>query len=99
MRSYGIIFSPDAERDLFEIREFYMVRNPVAAQKLLAQISGSINMLSLFPELGPVNDLATGTRYHVMRGYRLYYRPDHGSETIDILRVYDTRRDPKGARL
>ena len=90
-KSGGIIFTYQC----IEIEDYLLPRNPVAARKLLAEISSSINLLTLFPEIGSKTNLLSGARYHVVRGHRIYYRAENASETIFVLRVYDCRRDPK----
>jgi plasmid stabilization system protein ParE len=98
MKSYRIVFSDRASRDLIAIEDYYFPLNPAAARKLIAQISGSINMLALFPDLGPESS-EPNLRYHVSRGYRVYYRPDHTEKIIGIVTIFDTRSDPNSLKL
>jgi len=52
--------------------------------------------MAAFPELGMKTDIA-GVRCIRVRSYHLFYRD--ASESIEILRIWDTRRNPRKLRI
>ncbi len=82
--------------DLEESHAHLSKFNPEAARRFAATILEAAEQLLLFPEMGPVaHDLHPPDRYRsVVRGHhRLIYRIE--SEVIWLLRVWDTRQDPR----
>lgn len=88
-----------AVRDLEETHAYLFPHDPEAARRFAATILEAAEELLTFPEMGPVaDDLRPAGRYRsVVRGHhRLIYRLE--AEIIWILRVWDTRRDPRTLR-
>lgn len=89
-----ISYTPEAIDDLKRLREFIVVKNPLAAQRVATSILKGISQLKMFPYLGVevqqapnpemVRDLIIGnyiTRYLIR------------SEKIDILRVWHHKEE------
>ncbi len=82
--------------DLEQNHAYLSEYNPEAARRFAASILEAAEQLLLFPEMGPIaDDLHPPDRYRsVVRGHhRLIYRID--SEVIWLLRVWDSRQDPR----
>lgn len=90
-------YSQKALRDLDAIWDFYLdeYRNIDAAVKIIDTITGDIDRLADFPELGPplssVADVASNYRFLVSGHYLSFYRIDGHDISID--RVLYGRRD------
>jgi plasmid stabilization system protein ParE len=70
-------------------------RDPEAARRWAGDILRALERIEKHPRMGPLaNDLTPPDRYrHVVVGrHRIIYRID--KDTLWILRVWDTRRDP-----
>lgn len=89
--------SPEAAKDLREIREHIAVRlsAPAAAQKLVSRILQSIRGLAEFPTSGPclssVLNIETDYRFLVCGNYLIFYRVEQ--QTVFIVRVLYGKRD------
>jgi plasmid stabilization system protein ParE len=88
-----------AVRDLEEAHACLSKHNPEAARRFAVQILEAVEMLRSFPELGPVAyDLRPHDRYRSLScgSHRIIYRID--SEVIWLLRVWDSRQDPRSLK-
>jgi toxin ParE1/3/4 len=84
--------SPQYERDVTEIWDHIGQQNPDAADRVVAAIENTIELLSDFPHLGtPCPHLAPGLRRTLWREYLIYYRL-HG-DVIEIVRALHGRRN------
>lgn len=85
-----------AVSDLEEAHAYLSERNPEAARQFAVTILEAAEQLLDYPKMGPIaHDLRPAGRYRsLVRGHhRLIYRIE--SEVIWLLRVWDTRRDPR----
>ncbi len=85
-----------AVRDLEETHAYLFQYDPEAARRFAVTILEAAEQLLIYPEIGPIaHDLLPPDRYRsLVRGHhRLIYRID--SEVIWLIRVWDTRRDPR----
>ena len=85
-------FSPLAEADLVEIKEFVAHDKPLAAARLLRSIRRRISeTIALFPELGQsCESLAPGLRRLPIGNYLIFYRV---SDRVEIARILHGARD------
>lgn len=92
--AYEIIWSPNAQGQLIEILHFYSNRNltNLYSQKLYNIFIKSINQLSNHPEIGSKTDFP-GLRSKLIKNYFIFYKIE--KETIFILLIWDSRRDPQ----
>jgi len=82
-----------AIKDKLSIYEYWTERNKSIdyPRKLETIFNEAAYLTSLFPFSGHNSNLRD-VRFRVIRNYRLYYRIN--SDTIEILSVWDTNRDP-----
>lgn len=85
------VWEKTAVGDLYHIREFIRQENPSAAEKTGLRIESAVKQLALHPEMGRAGRRA-GTKELMISDipYRIVYRVHH--DTIQILRIYHTRR-------
>lgn len=89
-----IVYRAAALGDLKSISDFVGARNPIAADKIIQRITGTIyGIIADFPESGRL-DPARGTREFVVSGlpYIVIYLAE--IDQIEILAIFHTSRDP-----
>ena len=96
-RMNKVFISPEAERDLSEIRRYIAIelKNPVAARKTVHEILENIKPLGRFPEQGPSVEALTGFRTDLRillcGNHIAIYRIEN--EAVLISRIVDARQD------
>ena len=91
-----IRYSPKAQSDLLEIREYIRVQleNPIAAEEMVRRIVKQIRILETSPGIGsPLSakvGFETKYRYLVCRTYLIFYYAQDG--TVYIVRLLNGRR-------
>ncbi len=87
-------WSPRAKRELNRIRRWIAKQNPSAAERVVSQILHSIRRLEQFPNIGQATDRGSMRLLQVTGlSYALSYRVT--GEEIEILAVFDQRRNPE----
>jgi toxin ParE1/3/4 len=84
-----------ARRDLVELHEYLLLRDPVAARRYVKAVREASDQLEQFPELGARFDprpLEGEFRSVVVRNHRLIYRLD--TDAVVVFRLWDCRQDP-----
>jgi plasmid stabilization system protein ParE len=86
-------FTPRATRDLAEIAEYLLTRNPSAALAVRNAVLRALQNLTVFPAIGRPQNVE-GVRKLVTPTYRhlVYYMIDEGAEEIVILTIQDPAR-------
>jgi len=90
-----IIWSPAAEKDAEQILDFINTKwsNRVVA-KFLNKLDDNIRLISEDPKLFPIIEEKLGIRKCVVtKQNSLFYRI--ANENIEIIRLFDTRQNPK----
>jgi toxin YoeB len=93
-----INWSPRAQQDRFEILEYWADRNKskVYSEKLNRLFLNSIELLAKTPELGKPTKYSL-VRIKIVRDYFIYYQINY--DFIEIITIWDTRRNPKKFKL
>lgn len=99
MDSYEIIITPDAEADLYEIRNYIAdsLRAPDVALNYIRELRNAIHKLSYmgssfaFVENEPWHSL--GVRKIIAKNFYIYYKADESSGALYILNVIYAKRD------
>jgi plasmid stabilization system protein ParE len=93
MAKRKIVWSSKAKIDLFQILEYFYIRNgsKTYSVKLNAKIRRAIRLLSNHPYLGLQSDVEN-VRALVEGDYAIFYQVD--SETIRITAIWDCRQNP-----
>lgn len=90
-----IIWSPAAEKDAEQILDFINTRwSKRVAAKFLNKLDDNIRLISETPKLFPIIEDNLGVRKCVItKQNSLFYRISN--EAIEIIRIFDTRQNPK----
>ncbi|TKB96958.1 type II toxin-antitoxin system RelE/ParE family toxin [Pedobacter cryophilus] len=96
--SKKIEWTAAAIKDRFKIYKFWLEHNKsdTYSEKLEALFKEAANIIAEFPEIGIQTDYPN-LRLKVISNYQLFYI--HSVKTIQILRVWDTRQNPKKLKL
>lgn len=99
MPSYEIIMTPDATKDVAELRDYIadVLLAPDTALTFIRTIRGEIGKLSRMPErIKPVDDEpwhSRGIRKMIVKNFYVYYRIDEDSRRVYIMNVIYDKRD------
>lgn len=98
-RKREIRWTPRAAQDKLSIMEYWYLRNQSISfpLKLERLFNKSLELLSIHPEMGVVFSQKPPIQFKTVRGYRLYYTFDEN--TISLLAIWDTRRNPDKLKL
>ncbi|CAN5515027.1 hypothetical protein BH09BAC6_BH09BAC6_06650 [soil metagenome] len=93
-----IRWSPRAQQDRFEILEYWLNRNKskTYSEKLNQILLDNIEPLAKMPELGLPTRYAS-VRIKIIHDYLVYYQI--ADAYIEILDIWDSRRNPKKFKL
>lgn len=85
-------------QDRFEIYQFWINKNKSDSysKKIENLFNDAAKLISEFPEIGIETDLH-GLRVKIVKSYKLFYTEQ--SDTVRIIRVWDTRQNPKKLKL
>ncbi len=80
--------------DRFKIYKFWIEKNrsDSYSKKLETLFNEAAKLISEFPKIGTETDFP-GLRVKIVKSYKLFYTDD--SETIRIIRIWDTRQNPQ----
>ncbi|MBR0228162.1 MAG: type II toxin-antitoxin system RelE/ParE family toxin [Clostridia bacterium] len=99
MRDYRIIITPDAIRDLAELKDYIaeMLLAPDTALKYIQTIRREIGGLAQMPARHKCVDqepwYSRGVRKIIVKNFYVYYRIDDTAGTVYVLNVIYARRD------
>lgn len=99
MDFYEIVITPDAEADLFEIRDYiaYTLLVPDVALNYIRTIRTEMQKLSYmatsFAMIESEPWHSRGVRRIIVKNFYIYYRPDDSAGKVYILNVIYARRD------
>ena len=91
-----LLYTRRAFTELSEISDFYARENPAIGRALFATIALLMDHLLIMPRLGRETDVENVRVLVVPRyPYRIFYHL--GSDTISVLSIFHTGRDPADA--
>ena len=91
---YRVIFKDTFLADLERIVRYIAVQNPSAARKLGEMIIQNSENLCFFPERHPKVRQRPGIRRFVVKNYfKVFYRVQTESQTVEVLRCWDGRQE------
>jgi plasmid stabilization system protein ParE len=91
---FKVIFSDTFIADLEGIIRSVAIHNPDAARSLGESIVAAGEHLSFFPERHPKVRQRPGIRrFIIARYFKVFYRVRHASNTVEVLRCWDGRRE------
>jgi toxin ParE1/3/4 len=91
---YKVIFKDTLLEDLEQLVRLIAAHNPAAARKLGESIIDTSENLGFFPERHPKVRQRPGIRrFIVKKHFKVFYRVQHESRTVEVLRCWDGRRE------
>jgi len=91
---FKVVFKDSFLEDLERIVKSIAIHDPSAAQNLGERVLRAAESLNFFPERHPKVRQRPGTRRFVVgKNFKVFYRIQHASRTIEILRLWDGRRE------
>ena len=99
MTAFDIIITPDAETDLFDLRDYiaYNLHSPETALSYVRYMRSAIAKLSYMAStIAPISDEpwhSRGVRKLIVKNHYIYYRIDFDSHRVYILSVIYSKRD------
>jgi plasmid stabilization system protein ParE len=91
---FKVIFKNTFLGDLERIVRLIAVQNPAAARKLGDMIIQTGESLCFFPERHPKVRQRPGVRRYIVKKYfKVFYRVQSESRTVEVLRCWDGRRE------
>jgi toxin YoeB len=93
-----IVWTLTAIQDRFKIYQYWIEKNKsnLFSERLEKLFNESAVLLSEFPEIGTQTEFQD-VRVKVIRNYKLFYQ--FNSDSIQIIRVWDSRQDPDNLQL
>lgn len=92
-----LLVSNRAEADFREIWRSIALHNPDAADRILLRLDDRLQMLRLFPRLGPTrSDIRKGLRMLVEGNYLILYEYHARRDEVIIVALVDGRRELSG---
>jgi plasmid stabilization system protein ParE len=99
MGPWRVALSTLAERDLERVTAFIAQKSATAAERIGLEIVGIIFSLQTLPSRGAPLRGRPSLRKVVHRHYLIVYRMDQTARLVEVVRVWDGRRDPSDLRL
>jgi plasmid stabilization system protein ParE len=99
MGAWRVALSEAAERDLEDAVAFLARKSPAAAERIGLELVERIFSLDALPARGGAVKGRPGLRKVVHRHYVVVYRLREAAHCVEIIRVWDARRDPASLRL
>ena len=90
---FKVIFKDTFLADLERIVGLVAAHNPAAALKLGDLIVQTGERLSFFPERHPKVRQRPGVRRFIVKKYKVFYRVQPESRTVELLRCWDGRQE------
>ena len=91
-----VVWAPSAERDLGRLYAYLEADSPKSAARMVTRVVRAVDLLEFQPEMGAIaEDVEPLGRCRHLRvaPLRVIYRIAGGQ--VQILRIWDARRDPK----
>lgn len=98
---YKVGLTEAARHDLGAAVRFIAVdgQNPEAALRIGNELLDAALSLALFPRRGSPVRLRPGMRKLSHRYWLIFYQVNEAARTVEVVRVWDGRKDPKELRL
>ena len=88
-----------AEGDLYDVVSFLAKKNTAAAERIGLELVALIFSLNELPNRGAPVKKRPGLRKIAIRHYLVIYRVNESAQLVEIVRIWDNRRDPSRLNL
>lgn len=92
--SYKIFWSDSSKQDLKNIYNFIKKKSLNAAKNVIAGIKKAPNQIK-FPQQTQIEEYYPKCRRIIVGNYKLLYQVNEAKNTLTVIRIFDTRQDPK----
>ena len=96
---WQVALTEDADRDLEAVVAFLAQQNPAAAERIGLEVVELIFSLDQLPCRGATVRHRPALRKLAHRHYLVIYRISEDARLVEIVRIWDNRRDPAKLRL
>jgi plasmid stabilization system protein ParE len=96
---WAIALTEAAEADLGQAVAFLAQRSPPAAERIGLELLEVIFALDHLPRRGTPISQRPGLRKIAHRHYLIIYRVNETAHQVEVIRIWDNRRDPSRLRL
>lgn len=94
MDGWRVTLTQEAEADLAALVGFLAAKRPGAAERIGLEIVEAIFTLDRLPNRGAPMRKRPGLQKLVHRHWLLIYRVNASASLVEIIRIWDNRRDP-----
>ena len=96
---FQVGLTEEAQADLGVVVRFLAEQNPEAAARIGNEILDAALSLTLFPRRGTPVRRRPGMRKLSLRHYLIFYQVNEAAQWVEVVRIWDGRRDPTSLRL
>ncbi len=96
---FQVGLTEEAQADLGVVVRFLAEQNPEAAARIGNDILDAALSLTLFPRRGTPVRRRPGMRNLSLRHYLIFYQVNEATQWVEVVRIWDGRRDPSSLRL
>jgi plasmid stabilization system protein ParE len=96
---WHVALTEEAETDLGEVVAFLAQRSPPAAERIGLELLDLVFGLEHLPRRSAPVRGRPGLRKIAHRHYLIIYRVDEAADRVEVIRIWDNRRDPSRLRL
>jgi len=96
---WQVALTEQADADLGDVVAFLAKKSPTAAERIGLELVALIFSLDQLPNRGAPVRKRPGLRKLAHRHYLVIYRFNEAASLVEILRVWDNRRDPARLRV
>ena len=96
---WRIVVEPRAEADLVDAISYLRATSARAALGFIKDVRTSIKSLQFLPHRGSRACREPGLRKLVQGHYEIYYLVNEHDHTVSIMRIWDSRRNPRAFRV
>lgn len=96
---WSVALTAEAEADLGDVVAFLAKQSPAAAERIGLELIERIFSLTELPNRGAPVRLRPGVRKLAHRHYLIIYHLNEDAGLVEIVRIWDGRRDPARLRI
>ena len=96
---WRVALTHEAEADLGRVVAFLARKSPTAAERIGLELVALIFALDELPHRGAPVQRRPGLRKLAHRHYLIIYRVNDTASLVEIIRIWDNRRDPQRLHL
>ena len=96
---YQVGLTEEAQADLGAVVRFIAEKSPEAAERIGHELLDAALALTVFPRRGAAVRRRPGLRKLAHRHYLIFYQVNDATQWVEVVRIWDGRKDPAALRL